>query len=84
MSAGSFSGVRLIMAAAARRAKASATKSWPSKRGPSRATKRSPGSRVRLSMETPVARQPTVLRPPVAASASAAVHRTRGISAPPP
>ena len=54
--------MRLTMAAAAPFASAWATKSWPSRMSVS-ATKRSPGCRVRVSIETPVACQSAVARP---------------------
>ena len=72
-SAESPSGMRLTSAAAAPLAKAAATKSCPS-RTSFNATNRSPGCKVRVSMETPVACQSTVDRPPVAAIASAEVQ----------
>ena len=81
MSAVPFGGVRSTTAAAAPRA--SARKSCPSNRGPLMATNRSPGLRVRVSMETPVASQVAPPRPPVASAAFADVHRmSRSLSPP--
>ena len=67
-------GWRLTIAAAASRSKAACTKSWPSWLAPASATKRSPASTLRLSMETPVALQESGARPPVADAASAEVQ----------
>ena len=59
-------------------AMACATNSWPS-RTPSRATKRSPGSRLRVSMETPCAWKAREARPPVAFARLAAVQSERRV-----
>jgi hypothetical protein len=44
-----------MTAKAAPRSSAAGTKSWPSREGPAMAKKMSPGSRLRLSIEAPVA-----------------------------
>ena len=61
---------RLGVAARDRARIAASTNSWPS-RPPARATNRSPGSRLRVSMETPVAAKPSpTIAPPEAAAIS--------------
>ncbi len=72
--AGTSAGMCATMAAAAPAARAEATWSCPSWFGPLSATNRSPFCTVRLSIDTPVAANAAVVRPPVAAAVSCAVH----------
>src|SRR5690606_17572959 len=67
-------GLRLTIAATAPLARASATKSCPSKRSPLSATYKSPGLVLRLSMETRRTCQLPVALPPVASLAESCVH----------